>query len=63
MDKQERDQIIARHLETPEGKRQFRDAFQKGCAAAADNFPEGSWGEWLARLYAGLPVKVPGGYR
>lgn len=57
MNKQEKEDIVARALQTPEGKKKFRAAFQLSCAIAADKFTEGSVGWILGRMLAGLPPK------
>lgn len=54
--KRHRDEVVARYLATPAGKRRFRQAFQLGAAMAADEFPPGSVAERLCRMLAGLPV-------
>lgn len=57
MTNEERDALITQALGTPEGKAQFRGAFQLACAKAADD-PRirGTWVEILARRAAGLPA-------
>ena len=58
MTKEDREMIVASHLNTPAGKKQFRAAFMKSCAEAADHFPEGSLKEGLCRILAGMAPRV-----
>lgn len=55
--KDDRDRIICAHLETPEGKKRFKQAFQKANAWAADQFKEGTLAWYFGRHLAGLPFK------
>ena len=55
-----RDALVAAALQTPEGREAFKRAFQLGAAFAADQFPEGSAGEHLGRMLAGLPAGETG---
>jgi len=57
MESTERDELIVQALQTPEGKKKFRAAFELASAKAADHFPEGSLGYCLGRMLAGLPPK------
>jgi hypothetical protein len=56
MTPQEKDELIAKELQTPEGKKKFRAAFELASAKAADKFPEWSVGWCLGRALAGLPI-------
>ena len=51
------ERVVVRALQTSEGQEAFRKAIQQAGAKAADHFPEGSKGEALGRMLAGLPVK------
>ncbi len=57
MSEKQREEAVARCLNTPEGKEQLRQAIQEAAAKAADHLPEGSLGEALARQLARLPPK------
>lgn len=59
MSPNERDEVVAQYLQTPEGRLRFRRAFLQGCAEAADHFPEGSIGEGLCRIIAGMHPRKP----
>lgn len=54
---EEEELLVAKGLQTPEGRKLFKAAFQLACAKAADAFPEGSKKEALARRLAGLPPR------
>ncbi len=49
------DDIVRKHLETPEGKAMMRQAIQDAALRALAKCPPGSLRHYLARKLAGLP--------